>query len=96
MIGVMATRQSSRLPWEHRAKSTGALETQKDPRAALQSEHDLIREFLDHLSLAVERIERGQYLDRDFFDRAVRLAREFADTYHHCKEEYVMFALLAK
>ena len=62
----------------------------------LVQEHILIREFLDNLTLAVEKLEEEERLPREFFEKSVEFARQFADRFHHFKEEYVMFGLLAQ
>jgi len=62
----------------------------------LQREHELIQQFLGNLSSALERLEQGRSLPREFFDKAVEFARVFADKYHHFKEEYVLFGKLAE
>ena len=67
-----------------------------DPQNTLSAEHGLIRQFLDNLGLAAEMLERGDRPSPVFFEHAVKFAREFADAYHHFKEEHVMFVLLAQ
>ncbi|MGQ9652903.1 MAG: hemerythrin domain-containing protein [Thermodesulfobacteriota bacterium] len=67
-----------------------------DAMDMLQREHELIQEFLGNLSSALERLEQGRSVPRDFFDKAVEFARVFADKYHHFKEEYVLFGKLAE
>lgn len=66
-----------------------------DPIETLSNEHGLIRQFLDVLSLAAEKIENGQRPSAAFFDKGVEFARTFADQYHHFKEEHVLFVQLA-
>lgn len=61
----------------------------------LTREHGLILRALDILSQARKRIERNHHPPRAFFDKALLFLREFADEFHHFKEEYVMFGLLA-
>ena len=61
----------------------------------LRREHDLIRQFLDHLSVAQIKMEQGQSPPVAFFQKAVEFARTFADKYHHFKEEYLLFTRLA-
>ncbi len=61
----------------------------------LVKEHGLIRQFLDNLHLAVEKIEGGEHPPREFFEKGVKFARNFTDKYHHFKEEYLLFGLLA-
>ena len=62
----------------------------------LRNEHGLIRQFLDNLELAVEKMESEELPPREFFDKALQFARTFADDYHHIKEEHVMFVRLAQ
>ena len=62
----------------------------------LTNEHGLIRQYLDNLAVAVEKIENGQKPPREFFELAVDFARNFADKHHHFKEEHVMFVRLAQ
>jgi hemerythrin-like domain-containing protein len=62
----------------------------------LVREHLIIRESLDALSRARDDLEQGQRPPKEFFAVAVEFARNFADKYHHFKEEYLMFGLLAQ
>jgi len=62
----------------------------------LVHEHRLIRQYLDNLTFAVERLEHGQRPPKEFFENAVLFAREFVDGYHHFKEEHQMFVMLAQ
>lgn len=61
----------------------------------LTREHNLILRALDVLSRARIHIERNQRPPEAFFDTALLFLREFADQFHHFKEEYLMFGLLA-
>jgi len=67
-----------------------------DPIETLSNEHGLIRQFLDVLSIAGDKIENGQRPSEAFFEKAVDFARTFADHYHHFKEEHVLFVQLAQ
>jgi hemerythrin-like domain-containing protein len=67
-----------------------------DPIETLTNEHGLIRQFLDNLTMAADRIENGQRPSAAFFEKALEFARTFADTYHHFKEEHVLFVQLAQ
>ena len=62
----------------------------------LSNEHGLIRQFLDNLALAAEKMEEGQHPPREVFDKGIEFARTFADKFHHFKEEGVMFVRLAQ
>lgn len=66
------------------------------PIEELTNEHGLIRQFVDNLSMAADRIENGQRPSQAFFDKALDFAREFADSYHHFTEEHVLFVQLAQ
>jgi len=66
------------------------------PIEELTNEHGLIRQFVDNLSLAADKIENGQRPSQAFFEKALDFARGFADSYHHFKEEHVLFVQLAQ
>jgi hemerythrin-like domain-containing protein len=66
------------------------------PLEILRNEHGLIRQFVDNLSLAGEKMADGERVPTEFFAKAVRFAKTFADEFHHPKEEYVMFVRLAQ
>jgi hemerythrin-like domain-containing protein len=61
----------------------------------LTREHGLILQALESLSQAQKRIEKNQSLPKGYFEKALMFLREFADQFHHFKEEYLMFGLLA-
>lgn len=67
-----------------------------DPIQILINEHALIRQFLDNLVFAVDKLETGERLAVEFFEKALQFARNFADKFHHLKEEHLMFAQLAQ
>ncbi len=62
----------------------------------LVKEHGLILLMLNTLDRAKKQIEKGQFPPKEFFKNSVLFARTFADKYHHYKEEYLMFGLLAQ
>jgi hemerythrin-like domain-containing protein len=66
-----------------------------DPIETLSNEHGLIRQFLDVLSMAAEKIENGHRPSEAFFEKGIEFACTFADEYHHFKEEHVLFVQLA-
>ena len=61
----------------------------------LIQEHTLILQSLESLSRAQKKIEKNQRPPKEFFERALVFVREFTDEFHHFKEEYLMFGLLA-
>jgi len=62
----------------------------------LVNEHELILKALDYLAAARDGLEKRRRPPQAFFEKAVVFAREFADRYHHFKEEYLLFGLLAQ
>jgi hemerythrin-like domain-containing protein len=64
--------------------------------AILKEEHRQILWFLDQLSLASERIVKSENPPRKFFDEAITFAHQYADKFHHYKEEEIMFRILAQ
>lgn len=61
----------------------------------LMNEHHLLQQFLDRLESAKIQMESGEYPPGEFFTHALEFARAFADKFHHFKEEYLLFNLLA-
>jgi hemerythrin-like domain-containing protein len=66
------------------------------PTEMLVNEHGVIRQALDSMSLALEKLENGERPPTKFFEKAVEFARAFSDKFHHHKEEYLMFGRLAQ
>jgi len=62
----------------------------------LAKEHTLILQALETFKLAKEKLENGEHPEKVFFEKAVEFSREFSDQFHHFKEEYILFGLLAK
>ena len=65
------------------------------PTDILMREHALILQALESLCRAQKKIEENRQLPKDFFVKALAFLREFTDQFHHFKEEYLMFGLLA-
>ncbi len=63
---------------------------------ALISEHVLILKGLESLRIARDKIEQNQHPPKLFFQKAVSFFRNYADKYHHYKEEFLMFGFLAQ
>ena len=62
----------------------------------LSSEHRVIEQVIAALDAAADHIEAGKALRPGFFQDAVRFIANFADGYHHGKEERVLFEALAR
>ncbi len=63
---------------------------------ALIDEHVIIMRGLSLLKAARDFIEKNQLPDKEFFKSAVPFFRNYADQYHHYKEEFLMFGFLAR
>jgi hemerythrin-like domain-containing protein len=62
----------------------------------LSSEHRVIESVIAALDAAAQRLEAGGPMRPAFFVDAVRFIADFADGYHHCKEEGVLFEAMAR
>lgn len=62
----------------------------------LVDEHKLVRQYLDTVGVAIDLMGTGGEIPRDFFEKALDFSYTFLDTYHHYKEEYVVFLKLAE
>ncbi len=62
----------------------------------LSSEHRVIERVIAALDVAADRLETGAAVRPGFFVDATRFIRNFADGYHHGKEEEVLFATMAR
>ncbi len=63
---------------------------------ALIDEHISILKGLSFLKIARNKIENNQHPSKLFFQKAIPFFRNYADKYHHYKEEFLMFGFLAK
>jgi hemerythrin-like domain-containing protein len=62
----------------------------------LSSEHRVIERVIAALDTAADRLEAGGSVRAGFFLDAVRFIREFADGFHHGKEEGVLFEAMSR
>ncbi len=62
----------------------------------LAKEHEVILEMLDNLAAARDMLEKRNRPPKEFFEKAIVFARDFTDSFHHFKEEYLLFSLLAQ
>ena len=63
---------------------------------ALIDEHVLIVRGMAFLRTARDKIEQNQHPPPAFFRKSVLFFRNYADQYHHYKEEFLMFGFLAQ
>ncbi len=59
-------------------------------------EHQLILRMIALLEKNTEQLEAGRFRDWQFYLDAVRFIRNFADRFHHAKEEDILFEALVK
>ena len=64
---------------------------EESPIAVLAEEHALILRALDVLERGLARIESGVPVGGAFFEQLVGFFQDFADRYHHGKEEQILF-----
>jgi hemerythrin-like domain-containing protein len=62
----------------------------------LINEHGRILRGLEYLSAARHALEKNLHPPKAFFETAVHFFRQYADKFHHYKEEYLMFGFLAR
>ena len=68
----------------------------KSPTQILKDEHKNILKIADALTEECDALESGKKLNKDFFSNAVEFVREYADRFHHAKEEDILFKELCK
>src|SRR3990170_1111752 len=61
------------------------------PTEDLMNEHRVIERMLGIVSVACDRMEDGQEVDRELFVGAADFFKNFADKCHHSKEEKLLF-----
>lgn len=66
------------------------------PTAILSAEHQNILKVIEALLKGCSDFEGGKQLDKDFFARAIDFIRNYADKFHHAKEEDILFVELCK
>jgi len=67
-----------------------------DITAVMVEEHRLILRMIALVEKNAEKTERGEYKNWRFFLDAVAFIRNYADRFHHAKEEDVLFTALVK
>jgi len=62
----------------------------------LSDEHQNILKVISAMKKECQLIENGQKIDRDFFDTAIDFIRNYADKWHHAKEEDILFKAMCQ
>jgi len=63
----------------------------KNLTTILTEEHQVILQVADAMTRECRKIEQGEGLDKTFFDKAIDFIRNYADKFHHAKEENILF-----
>src|SRR3989338_5741271 len=66
------------------------------PTKILSSEHQNILKVISVVIKECDALEAGKDLDKTFFMKAIDFIRNYADKFHHAKEEDVLFVELCK
>lgn len=66
------------------------------PTKILSEEHQHILKVIDALTKECDALESGKSLDKPFFEKAIDFIRNYADKFHHAKEEDILFKELCK
>ncbi|MDZ7665120.1 MAG: hemerythrin domain-containing protein [Desulfotignum sp.] len=61
----------------------------------LMQEHVLIKQVLHLLDRSRQALETGDPVPGIFFEKAVTFCEQFADQFHHFKEEFLLFGMLS-
>ena len=66
----------------------------KDVTNMLSEEHQLILKAIDVILNECEQLDEGQELEKSFFEKAIDFIKNYADKFHHAKEEDILFEKL--
>ena len=66
------------------------------PTDILSDEHKKILKVADALNKECLLIDKGKNIDKNFFEKAIDFIRNYADKFHHAKEEDILFVELNK
>lgn len=64
--------------------------------AILSQEHEIILKLINDLEQECDALTEGRPLNQTFFEQALDFIREYADQFHHAKEEEILFVELTK
>jgi hemerythrin-like domain-containing protein len=65
-----------------------------NPIEKLKAEHQIILQGIDLMEKGAARLEKGENIPADYFRKAIDFIRNYADRYHHAKEEDILFVRL--
>jgi hemerythrin-like domain-containing protein len=67
-----------------------------NPIEKLKAEHQIILRGIDLLEKGANQLEQGKEIASDYFRKSIDFIRNYADKYHHAKEEDILFVRLGK
>jgi hemerythrin-like domain-containing protein len=62
----------------------------------LSDEHKNILKVIDSLNDEIRKLSSGREINKDFLEKAVEFIRQYADKFHHAKEEDILFKEFCK
>lgn len=68
----------------------------KKPTTFLSNEHKNILKVIDSILKRCDDIEAGREMNKEFFAKAINFIKNYADKFHHSKEEDILFLELNK
>ncbi len=68
----------------------------ESPMKILSEEHQNILKVIDALTKECDSIESGGNINKNFFEKTIDFIRNYADKFHHAKEEKILFVELCK
>ena len=60
----------------------------------LSTEHQNILKVIDAMLIECKQLENGKKLEKVFFEKAINFIKNYADRYHHAKEEDILFKMM--
>ena len=72
------------------------MENKMDSTEMLKKEHERILVIVDRLEKECESLESGEKEDKNFFRKSIDFIRNYADKFHHAKEEDILFKEFVK
>jgi hemerythrin-like domain-containing protein len=67
-----------------------------NPIEKLKDEHKVILRGIDLLEKGATCLEQGENLSAEFFRKSIDFIRNYADKYHHAKEEDILFVRMGE
>jgi hemerythrin-like domain-containing protein len=79
------------IPQNYEIEMKGA---EMNPIEKLKAEHQIILKGIELLEKGADLLEKGTNISPDYFRKSIDFIRNYADKYHHAKEEDILFVRL--